>query len=58
MGGRIRGKAEKHGKVEVKRERKRKAVTVVDPNEWGAGIVKGWKDKRDHKRITDTFTYN
>ena len=24
----------------------------------GAGIVKGWEDKRDHGRIPDTFTQN
>ena len=23
----------------------------------GAGVVKGWEDKQDHKHIPDTFTY-
>ena len=47
--------------------RKRKAVThgairVIDyptrKKTQGAGFVKGWEDKRDHGRISDTFTKN
>ena len=34
----------------------------IDYQTWrrmqGAGIVKGWEDKRDHEHIQDTFTEN